>query len=285
MIAEMVFILGADDPEMREIEAILKWDRRICLYAMKDGKRVHPGNAYSAERPLLEELTYNGPYRLVLVECQPEGIPEGTEIIRIDHHRPGDPGYGLPPAQFWQASSLGQLVNFLGLEMELGSHDQLILAAMDHAPATAIRGECPGVTAKEIIDRKVSEIAKATGISEGDVRACIAQWAVRLGSAPVIDIGGQGIRDMRPSDRGSGYSLNYLCLQVAALVGGYGVLLLTHDGGDAREKWTIAGHCTPQCVETFMVEWAPAQGLTGIYGVPNRGYAGGYLPQSRKSDV
>src|SRR5690606_7352832 len=30
--------------------------------------------------------------------------------VRIDHHRPGDPGYGRPPAEFLAASSIGQVI-------------------------------------------------------------------------------------------------------------------------------------------------------------------------------
>src|SRR5690606_18284778 len=29
---------------------------------------------------------------------------------RIDHHRPGDPGYGKPPIKFFSASSIGQVI-------------------------------------------------------------------------------------------------------------------------------------------------------------------------------
>ncbi len=266
-----LFVLGADDPEMREMERILAWEKRNFQYAMKDGKRVHPGNAYQADR--IENAD-----QVICIECQPTSVLSMFDVIFIDHHRPGDRGYGLPPSQFWQASSLGQLCEYLGVSMEVGSHDNVVLAAMDHCPAAAIRGECPDVTAEEVLNRKVEEIAKAIGVSGDAVRDRISELSERLETAPIVEIGGQGLKDMRAYDTGSGYSLDYLCSQVAALASGYGVLLLTHDRGDSREKWTIVGHCTPQCVESFIKEWAPAQGLTGIYGVPNRGYAGGYLP-------
>jgi hypothetical protein len=44
---------------------------------------------------------------------------EGSEVdcaavvVRIDHHAPGDPGYGRPPAEFLPASSIGQVISEL----------------------------------------------------------------------------------------------------------------------------------------------------------------------------
>ena len=35
------------------------------------------------------------------------------EAITIDHHRPGDPGYGRPPVEFLSASSIGQVIDAL----------------------------------------------------------------------------------------------------------------------------------------------------------------------------
>src|SRR5690606_8916313 len=53
-----------------------------------------------------------------MVECAPavlvgssiEGIDWAGVAIKIDHHRPGDPGYGRPPAEFLPASSIGQVI-------------------------------------------------------------------------------------------------------------------------------------------------------------------------------
>ncbi len=200
-------------------------------------------------------------------------------MIRIDHHRPGDPGYNLPPSNYWQASSLGQLAHFLGRNMEMGSQDNLILAAMDHCPAAAIRGECPGVSAEDVLERKVAEIAGGTRESPETVLARIDLFRQRLATAPMIGIAldSPSLADLRAWDTGAGYTLDYLAAQTAALAEGWGVLLLTHDQGDPRQKWTIAGHCTPHQIESFMKVWGPEHGLTGIYGVPSRGYAGGYL--------
>jgi hypothetical protein len=46
---------------------------------------------------------------------------------------------------------------------------------------------------------------------------------------------------------------------------------------DGRKKIVLGGNTTPDMVHCFIKGWAPAQGLTEIYGVPERGFAGRYL--------
>jgi hypothetical protein len=260
-----LFVLGAKDPEMNRIYELLQ--RKIghtVQYATKDGVPCHPGNAYKCDPVSGEEVIY--------IECRPEGMAHA----QIDHHWPGDPGYGLPSKRFWEASSLGQVYRLLGI-MKRPSQSDLVLAAMDHCPAHAIRGECPGVSAEDVIERKIQEISVATKVSHDDVRDRINLMAKRLESAPEIEIGGQHLKDLRQYDNGSGYTLDLLTSQVATLAGGYAVLLFARDREGDAVKWTVAGHCTPECIEAFKNTWGPANGLTGIYGVPSRGYAGGYL--------
>ena len=73
------------------------------MYATDEsGRRVHPGNAYRCPIPEVSEGS-----TVYAVECIGE-LPEGW--IRIDHHRPGDPGYGLPPEEFLSAASIGQVI-------------------------------------------------------------------------------------------------------------------------------------------------------------------------------
>ncbi|HEX3640087.1 MAG TPA: hypothetical protein VHV10_02230 [Ktedonobacteraceae bacterium] len=263
----MLFLLGANDPEMRRIEEILRENGHEVRYAEKDGKRCHPGNAYQCD-PVESAI---------LVECASAGVKNA----QIDHHRPGDTGYGLPANEFWEASSLGQLWRFLQLEgiAVSPSQDDLILAAMDHSPAGAIRGECPGVSAQEVLERKIQEIAQGTKYDAWEVRNKVGYYLVRLMDAPPIQIGQSVISDLRSEYLGEGYSINLLSAQVAALADGYTVLLRHRDAAGKPEKWSISGHATPELIEAFKSEWAPAQGLIGIYGVPNRGYAGGYLPE------
>lgn len=106
-MSEMLFVIGADDLEMQAIERLLSECRVQFLHALgPDGNRVHPGNAYEATIP---------PHATHVVECGP--APAGAVVI--DHHRPGDPGYGKPPAGFLAASSIGQVLAALAAQRGL----------------------------------------------------------------------------------------------------------------------------------------------------------------------
>src|SRR5690606_35947049 len=112
------------------------------------------------------------------------------EIIRIDHHRPGDPGYGRSPEEFLPASSIGQVWASLlrlrndGWDSPLYSgtgsvywNDRrwygdtpygqvdvpealLLVAAADHCLAAAYRGECPGVDPDKLMQWRVETRAE-----------------------------------------------------------------------------------------------------------------------------
>jgi hypothetical protein len=103
---EFIFVLGAQDPEMDMIE------ERIIVplalnseYATINSTRVDPSNAYQVENKIDE----SSDKKIVLIECGGEHLSG----IKIDHHRPGDPGYGVKAEDFFNASSLGQMVKFV----------------------------------------------------------------------------------------------------------------------------------------------------------------------------
>jgi hypothetical protein len=116
MEKNMLVVLGASDPEMALIEELCR-DYSIpyayCVGA--DSRRVHPGNAYQAcglqwpgqaDGPGWGDVTH-------LVECSPSGEHRDgmrPDVVVIDHHRPGDPGYGRGPEEFLAASSVGQFI-------------------------------------------------------------------------------------------------------------------------------------------------------------------------------
>lgn len=115
-----LFVLGADDPEMQAIERLLRKAGEAVAFAVgSDGKRVHPGNAYAAAdlRWSNDPADCSGPaWGAVthLVECAPvTGAAIRPNVVVIDHHRPGDPGYGRGPKEYMPASSIGQVINTL----------------------------------------------------------------------------------------------------------------------------------------------------------------------------
>lgn len=94
-----IWILGpSSDPEMEAIEGLLREAGERIIYARAD-------SAYrvaALSEPIPAGATV---YR---VECDGPAIP--ADAIVIDHHRPGDPGYGRPPEEFLPASSIGQVI-------------------------------------------------------------------------------------------------------------------------------------------------------------------------------
>ena len=110
-MSKRTWVLGASDPEMAEIEKLVRECGESVVYATIDGARVHPGNAYRADWPEVDG-------DLILVECGFAPPDDGElsnlgTITRIDHHRMGDPGFARHPQEFLPASSLGQVLEFL----------------------------------------------------------------------------------------------------------------------------------------------------------------------------
>lgn len=123
MANKRLWILGAWDPEMEAIEALLRGCGEDDIYARDaNGDRVHPGNAYRSEAHSVDLYEDTDVY---LVECEPrlegrltECPPTGRicNVRRIDHHRSGDAGFGVAPQHFMLASSIGQVISHLGRE-------------------------------------------------------------------------------------------------------------------------------------------------------------------------
>lgn len=265
------FILGADDPEMTEIENILVTHGQPFQYAMSDGSRVHPGNAYKADPVPVE-----AGFKAVLVECEPEKFTGFNALPRIvDHHRPGDPGFNLVPELYWEASSLGQIYKLLNLGTPTSAH--LALAALDHCMSHARQGKCPGVDPDMVKLLSRQQIAKRKKVSLEIVEACIAEMRRQLEVSPVALIGKQVVVDFMWMRISVGYSLEYLCILEALADTGMAAIIRTKNKASNPDKVILCGAATVQTLEYFISSWAPANGLTKIYGVPQRGYAGGYL--------
>lgn len=263
-----VWILGASDPEMELIERLLRKCGEKIIYATdENGRRVHQGNAYRCPVPAVPDGA-----TVYAVECI-DVLPEGW--VRIDHHRPGDPGYGCPPSIFFSASSIGQVIaelDLLGVASILPAADiieAIFAAAADHCLAAAYRGECPGVDPDALMHWRVETRAAFQERPSSEILADIQRACVVLREAPTIDIGGCAVRDLR--DRVVPE------LPEAAVREKVAYLSLVTDR-DGRTKVVLGGHTTPTTVRAFLDDWAPAHGLVDTYGDPARGFAGGYLP-------
>lgn len=120
-----LFLLGANDPEMAAIERLLIKHGKRYAFATIGGVSVTQENAYKATGYVFPEDVL-GEYVLGQedcpithrVECGWHGW-EFTGITNVDHHNPGDPGFGRLPESFLPASSLGQVYQILAKKGEL----------------------------------------------------------------------------------------------------------------------------------------------------------------------
>lgn len=282
-----LWILGAADVEMAAIEKLLtECGETFCFSVGPDGQHVHPGNAYKACDPSRESLhEYD---HVVCVECalDCERDHDPLTLAHVDHHRPGDPGFGRPATDFLKASSIGQVLAFLcrhNIIMTTGYNsgrpyyertadlarmpliyirDAMIIAAADHCLAAAYRGECPGVDPEELMVWRIAQRAAFQKRSVEDVmKDVLAARAVLRERAATAN----GVADMRDCPMPE--------LPEAAVREGVAYLATVTDR-DGRVKDVLGGHTTPELVQRWMDEQKAAGRET--YGDPARGFAGAY---------
>ena len=299
-----MIVFGAPDPEAALAERLARGAGWTVAYATVKGVRVHPGNAYAADDvPWAPgELP---PDSIVLFECggapgTPGAVLEpGKRVTRLDHHRPGDPGYGRPPAEFLEASSVGQLLSLLarrgllprmeaGTRLDLAEGDLafgddrwqigdgdmgaavppeiVMAAAADHCLEAAYRGLCPGVDPEALMRWRAESRAAFQKRPVADVLADVESARRRLRAAV---------------ERCDGARLEYADfrgehipeLPEAACREGIAFLSTIRDR-DGREK-VILQAAPADLVRRFLAgEVVP--GLQNVYGDPARGFAGGY---------
>jgi hypothetical protein len=267
-----LWILGAPDPEMSAIAQLLDVAEEATVYASVDGtgRRVSAGEAYGDH---LTVIPGNGRWHgsddgdpssvtVITVECAlPPGMEEARHVI-IDHHRPGDPGFGRAPSEFWRASAIGQVCKFLGI---FPTPAMILTAAADHCLGAAYRGECPGVDPEVLKKFRAEERAKFQGRHVEEVMADIEATMHALRAAPSIEL---QIRDMRRETP-------WPELVEAGTIAGVSYIAGPLACPDGRKKIVCSGSADQ--IRAFMSDFEPSLGLVGIYGDPARGFAGGYL--------
>jgi len=249
-------ILGAPDPEMEMIERTLKEAWVPYAYAMRDGRRVHPGNAYEADglsAPLPESET------VLAVECGGPTVP--ADAVVVDHHRPGDPGYGRPPTEYLPASSIGQVLDWLGIEP---TDEHRLVAAADHCLSAAYRGECPGVDPDALMRWRIESRARFQRRDPADLLAQVEQTRARIRELAV-----DGVADLTGEPGGALPEA-----PEAAAREGVAVIARVRER-DGRAKLVLLGAAEPD----FVRYWMRTQRALGreVYGDPMRGFAGAYL--------
>jgi hypothetical protein len=320
-----LWILGAADPEMMAVESALRAAGLDYAYAAADGKRCHGGNAYRATGviPNSPAVSFDttGFARIILVECEMPGWWGGDSgdpdhpapvVIKVDHHRPGDPGYDRPPQEFLPASSLGQVLGLLhegrweyaewrhcgqhwaltklGLPFYFASSMDRLIVAADHCLAAAYRGRCPGVNPDDLMRWRAETRATYQKRPVGAILADVAEARhVLLSAALCEQCKGAADFHRTTGDKPVCGSCGGLChlpqyvdlrdrhipeLPEAACREGIPYITTVKDP-DGREK-VVLGAAPPELVRRFLAgELVP--GLIDYYGSPERGLAGGYL--------
>jgi hypothetical protein len=262
LLERSIFVLGAADLEMNAIEALLKAaaDRGQIggyAFAVVDGKRVNPGNAYKAQNcdPYPKDHA-----RIIEVECHM--VPECEQYsygIRIDHHRPGDKGFGKPAKDSLKASSLGQVLEMLGLQP---TGTMLAIAAADHNLTAAYAGKVPGVSAENVFAVRLPELMARNRATSDEVKAGIQTTLELLKKAPRLRIGKRYVADIRAQGV-LPYAVEAATMSGIEFIGRV----------DTRDKNKVLLSAKASTVAAFLAK--PPEGITNIYGDPARGFAGG----------
>lgn len=266
-----IYILGVNDVEMQAIEGLLAEKKIAVAYAAAPGRdgniaRCHPGNAGKFTDIISsngEKISVNKFDQVVLVECSPvEGVSL-PQVTVVDHHKPGDPGFPMGPAEFEAGSSLGQIAQLLGVSL---TKEQLVIAAADHCLTAAYQGECPGVTQEDVLSVRLPELQARHRMSEKDVRKEISK-AIELLENPkeTVTLGNQEIPDFRRK--------GILPFMVeAGTMTGKAFLAHVDSRPGFEKKVMINGNAA--AVSDFLKN-AANLGIVDTYGNPNRGFAGG----------
>ena len=259
----MRFLLGAKDPEMKAIAAVLRARNIPFTYATHEATPCHPGNTYSIDLP--------NPRPTHAVECAPAGGWQAPAPAIIDHHQPGHPGYGRPPDEYLEASSLGQTLAVLGVKP---TDEHRLIAAADHCLAAAYANRCPGVDPSALAQWRAASRAKYQRRPVEKVLADIAAAKPVVASAPTVpDLPGR-VRDLRQHGFIPEAPEAAAQMQVPILT------RLKARGG--RIKITLLSATPQQC--RAWPQWAADHHLVDTYGGdPARGFAGGYIPNEEQT--
>jgi hypothetical protein len=268
-LEKLDFLLGFRDREMNRIQELCETWQLPYRFATSSGVRVNPNNSYEADA-----VTLSPGRILVLVECEPrEFVGDVGLIRRIDHHRPIDRGYHMPPELYWQASSLGQFYALLGLG--LPTKEDLVIAARDHCLFAAMEGKCSGVTPQEAERYGQQSFAKENGVYLSEVQKRMGEMTTAIQASPTVLIGKQEAIDFRHFSTGIANSLDDLIAkQIFANRGQAGLIRCKNQPQDP-DKVMMCG-ATPEAIEDFRTSWGPKQGLSNFFYVVTRRYVGGF---------
>lgn len=266
-VDNVVWVLGAYDPEMRAIRHLLHKGGYAVVAAHCEGRPCTTRNAYRADA--LSRRVPEGT-RFVWVECRADWYAPGHDLI-VDHHNPGDPGFDALPDEFWEGSSIGQVARLIGVS----DPEHRLVAASDHCLSAAMRGECPGVDPLELMNWRIVARSSMARIPRWHLKLLITRAVDRLYSLPRLDFKGVEVVD-------ASFDSTPELRDAAAL--SCLPILTTRTNADGRIKVGLYG-----ARREVTAAWMKAMGDSGLvdhcYGNPNREYAGAVLSRDASSLV
>ena len=270
-VKKALWVLGAQDPEMEAIHKLLHQHGQPVLLGIADGARCHTGNAYRLDMERYLAIAGDA-FQIIWVEGGLKaGEPAGS--IHVDHHKPGDYGFGAEPKMFWYASSIGQVwfaLQTAGLVDE-PPQELLLTAAADHCLGAAYQGRCPGVDPDELMRWRVTSKARFQNLDPRQVLERVEYAKAALLAADVVKVTLEGqeveFRDIRQPtpvpeipEAAARLGVNYLSGPLKSQ--------------DGRLKFTASG--SPAACRAFLEVLVEREGLKDSYGDPARGFAGAY---------
>lgn len=267
-----VFVLGAPDMEMSAIEDMLLKYKVPYLYAFYKGQRVNASTAYISNYIGAPNGGPNDYHHArgtktvyVFVECA--FVVKGKKWLghRIDHHQDGDFGYAMGPDKYWEGSSIGQAVDFLikrcGIDVEVTPKMRYI-AASDHCPNAAYRGECAGICKEMLKLMRLEEHSKYNNVGVFDSAIALNNSAKALRRCPVKMVGETPVHVT---------DVKFAMARDAAMY--HGIVVEGVEINNNKEIHYLMGSTTPQIVTQWLKEMRAMPNYDSSYGSPARGYA------------
>lgn len=259
----MRFVLGGGDTEMNEIAKLLATTSYSVVYAKVNGTRVNRSEAYDATYPKPEPFD-------IWVECAPAGYTKlemySLGIDLVDHHQPGDFGYYMPPRQYWEASSIGQICNRLGIPR---TQRLSYIAAADHCLLPAYHNQCPGVNREDFLAFRMDFMKK---FSEEPLKYLKNLHGKAL-LLPTLDIVGAKVYDISGlHGRERKWLSDMSCC--------YGMKTMSVNQKANRYKMFVSNLSVDE-IEKFCEDYAPSLGtVINVYGDPKRQFAAAVIEGS-----
>jgi len=293
-----LFVLGAHDPEMKKIEDLLSLLGYSFSYALEGDIRTNVSTAYESE---YFNFFQNN---IIYIECSSLYLSENS--LSIDHHRLGDYGYDLDHNYFVEASSLGQFFRYIlendfyyvstVLKLEITPKKEILnphmyfdkfwfldtvsgtvkipeeivlVSGIDHCLIDAYKGKCNGIDTENLLETRINQISKDLSISTTILFSLVEEYSNKLKYfGKIIDFThekiGEGI-----------YSPEYLILRELAI--SKNVPIAVKIVFNNLEKIMFLSLEKDEVEDLLKTRTYKNISLEKMFGVPNRGYAGGFI--------